>query len=83
MQKLNSLRSLGLAALVLSIVVPQSASAASVDAVKVTETAIAAFRDVCLKTAPSFEKGIVAAKALRGQEDGHLGWYGLDRCYGE
>jgi hypothetical protein len=79
MQKLNSLRSLGLAALVLSIVVPQSASAASVDAVKVTETAIAAFRDVCLKTAPSFEKGIVAAKRYGAKKmdisDG-TGWIG-------
>jgi hypothetical protein len=77
MQKHNNV--LVFAAVALAVAVPHSASAGSSSGGKATEVAIAAFRDLCLKTAPSFEKGIAAAKRYGVKKtdvsDG-IGWIG-------
>jgi hypothetical protein len=79
MQKHNNVLAFAAAVLALVIIAPQSVSAGSPGAGKVTEVAIAAFRDLCLKTAPSFEKGIAAAKRYGVKKmDGTdaIGWIG-------
>jgi hypothetical protein len=79
MQKRNNVLAIAASTLALTIIASQPASAGSPGATKVTEVAIAAFRDLCLKTAPSFEKGIAEAKRYGAKKmDGTdaIGWIG-------